>query len=406
MCFIAATHKKCPYTMFIDDRHRVALPNNVFLLCAGAARRYAMAILCKSIRHTGSLPHHSGMLILCYTHCNIFNQLYHYVTMHMADHSQRSQWLVGPRDRAVALLSKQGFVVTELARALLAAVPGQRSGRVQEYAEQFQVSVGTVQAALEYIQERGAARLEARGRLGTFVSELHYPLLWSLALQRPIIGAMPLPYSRRFEGLATGIRSLFVAQPIDLDLRFMRGATRRMQALASQACDWALVSRFAAETASAHGFAVDIIALLGPETYMANHILLLRGPNATSLQDGMRVGVDFQSTDHVYLVRAISRGKQVELVEIEYSQGLRLVSSGAIDATVWSQEDLPVGLDTVRVVPLDLPNETATARLGEGAIVVNQGNQVMTHILNAVLDRDILLRTQRDVVQQIRLPAY
>jgi hypothetical protein len=324
----------------------------------------------------------------------------------MSDSYQRSHRPGGLRDRAVALLSKQGLVVTELARTLLAAAPGKRSGRVQEYAEQFQVSVGTVQAALEYIQASGAARLEARGRLGTYVSELNYPLLWSLALHRPIIGAMPLPYSRRFEGLATGIRSLFALQPIDLDLRFMRGAAQRLQGLASYECDWALVSRFAAETASAHGFVVETVMLLGSETYMANHVLLLRAPNATGLQDGMRIGVDFQSTDHVYVVRAVSRGKQVDLVEIEYSHGLRLVNSGAIDATVWSQEDIPLDLDTLTVIPLDPRTDPAIARLGEGAIVVNQGNRAMAHVLNVVLDRDKLLRTQQEVVQQVRLPAY
>lgn len=310
------------------------------------------------------------------------------------------------RDRAVALLSKQGLVVTELARALLTAVPGKRSGRIQEYAERFQVSVGTVQAALEYIQASGAAQLEARGRLGTYVSELNYPLLWSLALHRPIIGAMPLPYSRRFEGLATGIRSLFAPQPIDLDLRFLRGAAQRLQGLASYECDWALVSRFAAETASAHGFLVDTIMLLGPETYMANHVLLLRAPNATGLQDGMRVGVDFQSTDHVYVVRAASRGRQVDLVDIEYSQGLRLIHSGAIDATVWSQEDIPIDLGTLTVIPLDLRADPAIARLREGALVVSQGNAVIVHVLHAILEREQLLRTQQEVVQQLRLPAY
>src|SRR5262245_59207741 len=251
----------------------------------------------------------------------------------MSDNYQHMHRPGGSRDRAVGLLSKYGLVVTELAQTLLAAVPGRRSRRVQEYAEQFQVSVGTVQAALEYVQASGAARLEARGRLGTYVSELNYPLLWSLALHRPIIGAMPLPYSLRFEGLATGIRSLFALQPIDLDLRFMRGAAQRLQGLASYECDWALVSRFAAETASAHGFVVDTVMLLGPETYMANHVLLLRSAHATGLRDGMRIGVDFQSTDHVYMVRAASRGKQVDLVEIEYSQGLRLVSSRSEEHT-------------------------------------------------------------------------
>jgi hypothetical protein len=139
---------------------------------------------------------------------------------------------------------------------------------------------------------------------------------------------------------------------------------------------------------------------------MANHVLLLGTANATGLQDGMRVGVDVQSVDHVYMVRAASRGKQVELVEIEYNQGLRLVSSGAIDATVWSQEDIPIDHSALTLIPLDSQTDLAMTRLGEAALVVSQNNAAMMHVLNAVLEHDQLLRIQQDVIQQLRLPAY
>src|SRR4051812_18657515 len=179
------------------------------------------------------------------------------------------EWQQGARIQPGALLSKQGLVITELARSLLLCETGDRTARVQEYAERLDASVGTVQVALTYLQSVGAAQLEPRGRLGTYARMLNYPLLWKLALNRPLSGGMPLPYSRRFEGLATGIRLQFAQQPLDLDLRFMRGAAQRMQLLATGMLDWALVSRFAAETAAAHGFAIDTVLLLGPDTYMA-----------------------------------------------------------------------------------------------------------------------------------------
>ncbi len=309
------------------------------------------------------------------------------------------------RDRATTLMSKQGMVVTELARILISAVQGGRLAPVQEYAARLEAGAGTVQAALDYLQKHGAVRLEARGRLGTHATELSYPLLWSLAFQRPIIGSMPLPYSRRFEGLATGLRQQFLREPVDLDLRFMRGAAQRMQALASHTSDWALVSRWAAETAEAHGFAVQIVMSLGPRSYMAGHSLLLPSSTGT-LQAGMRVGVDMHSMDHVYLVRAISRGRQVELVPIDYSQGLDHLLSGAIDATVWSEEDIPTDLTNLTIVPLDPQAEPALVPLSEAVIVVNKGNQATQYVLGAVLEHDELLRIQQDVLQRNRLPNY
>jgi hypothetical protein len=307
--------------------------------------------------------------------------------------------------RAAPLLSKQGLVVAALAGDLLHAAAGDRIERIEAYAERFDVSVGTVQMALVYLMSSGAADLVMRGRLGSFVQTLHYPLLWSLALNRPISGALPLPYSRHFEGLATGIRLQFERQALDLDLRFMRGSAQRLQALASRTSDWALVSRFAAETAAAHGFEVDIVLLLGPESYMGQHMLLLR-PGVSDLVDGMRVGVDMQSADHVYAVRAVIRGHHVELVDIDYSQGLRLLVAGAIDATVWSQENIPADLPIVTARPLNLQADPALTRLSEGAIVINRGNRAMSHILYATLDLAQLRAIEQDVVRLVRRPAY
>jgi ABC-type amino acid transport substrate-binding protein len=305
-----------------------------------------------------------------------------------------------------ALLSKQGVVVTELARRLLGMGVGERLVRIQEHAAQFDVSVGTMQSALDYLQAHGAARLDARGRLGTFVGELHYPLLWSLAHNRPISGCMPLPYSRRFAGLATATRTLFDRQPVGLDLRFIRGANQRLQALASNECDWAVVSRFVAETAGAHGFEVEPVLLLGQGTYVAQHVLIARVADIVSLHDGMRVGVDLQSTDHVYLVRSLSRGRRVELVDIPYNQGLRLVQSGEIDATVWSREDLPLELDTLTTIPLNEQKAPLLSRLGEAVVVINRGNSEVAHVIQAVLDIATLVAIQREVVELERVPNY
>ena len=310
-----------------------------------------------------------------------------------------------PHKLATALLSKQGLVVAKLASELLHSIAGERIGRIEAYAERFDVSVGTVQMALGYLQSTEAADFDVRGRLGSFVRQLDYPLLWLLALNRPISGALPLPYSRHFEGLATGIRLQFEQQALDLDLRFMRGSAQRLQALASWTSDWALVSRFAAETAEAHGFEVEIVLLLGPESYLGQHMLLLR-PGATDLADGMRVGVDMQSSDHVYSVRAAIRGHSVELVEIDYSQGLEQLVAGAIDATVWSQENIPAGLPIVRVYPSNLQTDPTLARLSEGAIVVGRGNRAMLNILHATLDLAQLRAIEQEVVGLVRRPAY
>ncbi len=308
------------------------------------------------------------------------------------------------------LLSKQGVTIAALAQTLLERVPGERIEPIQDQAIRLNASVGTIQAALDSIQELGAATIEARGRLGSFVVQLNYPQLWKLGQQRAVIGALPLPYARRIEGLATGLREQ-IGEQLDLNLRFLRGAARRMQALSSRECDWALVSRFAAQTAAAHGFQIELVALLGPETYMASQVLITRGsdpqtPGDDGLRDGMRVGVDSQSGDHLFLVRSVTRGRRVTFVEIEYSQGLHLLHSGAIDATIWSAEAIPPTLGSLHMVPIGEQREPAIAALGEAALIVASADRATANLLGAIHHREALVQLQHEVVSGQRRPGY
>ncbi len=304
------------------------------------------------------------------------------------------------------LLSKQGQVITVLARELLTSLPGDSIRRVQDYADELDASAGTIHSGLNYLRDIHAVQLEGRGRLGTFVEMLDYPLLWSLAVRRPLIGAMPLPYTLRLEGLATGVRSQFNQQPINLDLRFMRGSTNRLQRLSSRAIDFALVSHFAAETAEVNGFDLQTVFLLGQNTYTSKHVLLLNNPHVVSLQDGMRVGIDVKSADHARVVHAVCRGHRVKFVNIDYSQALKLFHAGVIDATVWTEENLPSEFANLTVVPLESDHHPALLHLSEAAIVIENGNTAVLHVLQKILNPVELVKVQQVIVNLIQLPAY
>ena len=220
------------------------------------------------------------------------------------------------------------------------------------------------------------------------------------------MASSPLPYTKRFEGLATGVRELTAGQPLTVQLQFQRGALNRLAALASHGCDWAVVSRFVAETAPFHGFSVDIVGLLGPQSYMTDHVLLFGDPAARAVRDGMRIGIDTQSTDHSYVVRTVSRGRAVTFVEIKYDQGLRLIASDVIDATVWSREDVPPEIDHVAVVPIDAQIAAEVTRLSEAAIVVNADDKPTAHVLTELLNWPRLLAILHEVVALARVPTY
>ena len=169
--------------------------------------------------------------------------------------------------RMHVLMSKAGAVAHRLALELSAASAGDRMPTVQDLSERHQVGKGTVQAALALLEEAGAVEIRPRGKLGTFVTSIDHRLLWEMAGGSSVSVAMPLPYSRRYEGLATGLHAAFIEVGVPLTLMFVGGAADRAAALHRERADFAVMSRLAAEG--------------DPE--LAPVVELLRGTEATTV---------------------------------------------------------------------------------------------------------------------------
>ncbi len=305
-----------------------------------------------------------------------------------------------------SLISKRGAVAIAIAEDLLHVSMGERIRTIRDYASSLDVSVGTIETAFDSIESMRAVKLESKGRSGTFVSYVSYPILWLIARGRPIVGGMPLPWSRRIQGLATGIRVHCSQEPCDLDLRYLRGSINRLSALASKSLDWALVSRFVSETAHVHGFRVNPTVLFGASTYISRNVILFSDSKFDTITDGMQVGIDRESTDHTYKVHSICRGKRVQYVDIKYSQGLDLISSGAIDATIWSNEDLPEEMVQLKAVPLPQASDSALVKLGEAAIVSLEDNIAVINVLRQVINTPYVVQIQQEVVGLERSPIF
>jgi len=129
------------------------------------------------------------------------------------------------------LMSKNGRVIILLAREMLTYYKGDKIKTVSEYVENFSSARGTIQTALKFLQEIHAIDLISRGQLGTFIVKIDYKKLWELSDYNVIMGVMPLPYSKRYEGIATGLYKSFYEKDIPFSLAFMRGSTKRIEAL-------------------------------------------------------------------------------------------------------------------------------------------------------------------------------
>lgn len=120
--------------------------------------------------------------------------------------------ILGPGGLDERFLTRNAHAARQLAALLIrqgAHGAGARLPRVRDVAELLGVGNGTVQSALRLLEEAGAIKTVARGHLGTFLVGSDRAALWRLSGLGAVQAAMPLPHSRRFEGLATGLRAAF-----------------------------------------------------------------------------------------------------------------------------------------------------------------------------------------------------
>ncbi|WAH36164.1 GntR family transcriptional regulator YhfZ [Alicyclobacillus dauci] len=302
------------------------------------------------------------------------------------------------------LFSKNGIAVTKIARELLTYKIGARIPRIQDFAQKCEVGRGTVQSAIQLLADAQAVRLESRGHLGTYLLELDFVKLWEFAGMSTLMGAMPLPYSRRNEGLATGLYAVFERRNIPFHLSYMRGGTNRIKALVGGRYDLVVMSKRAADLAAAE-YEVSILHSFGPITYVGAHALLVRNEDDKVIRKGMKVGIDVSSFDQKTLTYELCQDKDVEYVHLPYMQILDELANGTIDAAVWNSDEVEHRFGKagpIYMYPLHVNEDDAT----EAAIVVRKADYEIFANLIEQLDLQQINRIQDEVLAGSRVPRY
>ncbi|OEV08308.1 MULTISPECIES: GntR family transcriptional regulator YhfZ [Streptomyces] len=303
-------------------------------------------------------------------------------------------------------LTRNGMAARQLAALLLNHEADTRLPRLRDFAGELKVGNGTVQAGLQLLEEAGAVRTRARGHLGTFLVHADRAVLWRLAGLGTLLAAMPLPYSHRYEGLATGLRAAFEQAGAPFAITFMRGASTRLGALLDGKADLVVLSRFAADRI-AEEHPVELVADLGPRTYVGSHGLLLRR-GVSPQAEGLRVAVDSSSEDLRMLTARAFEGRDVEWVESSYMQLRGLFARERVDATVWNLDEVADHLGPgVEVRPLDeeITRELAS-RNSRAALIGRTGETVALDAVRASLDFGLVTGVQSEVLRGERVPLY
>lgn len=301
------------------------------------------------------------------------------------------------------LLSKNGYVTLTLAKEFLKYSVGDKIPTVSQISEDFELARGTVQNALKTLQVNDAIRIESKGHLGSYLIKKNMKVLLEFAGITSIVGVMPLPYSRRYEGLASG---LLVAMEnhynIPASMAYMRGSMNRISMLESKRYDYAIISRAAAEQIADIYDNIVIVKSFGRYSYLSEHVIIFKNKKFKSIQDGMKVGVDSDSVDQKSLSEEICKGKKVEFVHVDYSQSLKRVLSGDIDAAVWNKDEILDKLIEINYAEIQDVNILAD----EAVLVVNKDEPELASLLDEIIDVNTVVNIQKLVLEGKITPSY
>lgn len=301
-------------------------------------------------------------------------------------------------------MKKSGKAVSFLAGELLKIGAGERIPTISQFAEDRPFSRGTLQNALGALEDMGAVVLEKHGHMGTLLTGKNTDLLLDCVGVNYVSGILPLPYTKCYEGLATGLFNTIGARSrMSVDIAYMRGSEKRVQAVVAGRYDFAVTSRLSAKKALERGMEIELLRDFGPESYLKGQSLIFRDRDAAAITDGMRVGVDDTSLDHMELTHKVVGSAAVELVHINYSQIFTLLEQGEIDAAVWNLDTVLEHRPTINYRKLDLGgnNDENTA-----VLVVSAKRPAIRAVLDEYLDVDAILEQQRQVVAHERYPNY
>jgi hypothetical protein len=296
-------------------------------------------------------------------------------------------------------------IVPALARELLLAPePPSRLPTVRDLAVRHRASLSSIHTAMGRLRESGAIEVETRGPLGAFMVGRSVGRLWEAAEGGPLVIALPLASSPRYEALATAIKQGLTNAGLEVFLIFVRGSRQRLQAVREGRCNLAVMSAFAADELCGPEDAV--VQELWSHSYNTGHLVFFTARAATARP--LRVLVDRHSADQQLLTALEFDGAGVTMLPAMTAQIARMLADGRGDAAIWTADEMlvnrPAGV-------LDRPlSPVVLERIGDrdtrAVLVGTTDDADVLGATVAVLRRPEIERIQADVMAGVVTPEY
>ena len=87
---------------------------------------------------------------------------------------------------------------------------------------------------------------------------------------------MPLPYTKHYEGLGTGLYKAFKNQKLGLNVAYVNGSVNRLEGLQRNRYDFIIVSALTADYLAEH-HDVDVVGIMPEGSYVSQHVIVYKG---------------------------------------------------------------------------------------------------------------------------------
>jgi hypothetical protein len=293
-------------------------------------------------------------------------------------------------------LNKEGVSLVFLSRYLLALDVGEKIDTIEEQAKQLNISVGYVSKALRKIEKERAVTLSKGGRNGTILTYKDSGKLFELSGITKLICSMPLPYTKKYEGLSSGLKE----QLPSVYFAYMNGANVRAECLKKGIYDMAIMSKLAASklaNCDKYQIALD----LGPQSYTTGHRLIYRKGEKEEINV---IGIDYESPDQVILTETLFAGRNIKFIHIDYFNGINAIKNGVIDAIVWEVKDTAF-LELINLES-ELVEHEHRAEFSSAVVLVKKEDLFLSKYLQSEIYIDKILSHQRAVCERLIMPSY
>lgn len=298
----------------------------------------------------------------------------------------------------IKTLNKVDVASIIIARDLLSLDIGERVKSVKEYSDDLLISVGSVQKAFDNLEKEKAMELAKKGVNGKILEYKNKEKLIEKAALKSVVGVMPLPYSKRYEGLAMAIKSSFEQYGINFYFAYMQGSRIRLKMLENGIYDFAIMSNLAYINSKNEN--MKKVFSLGYGSYVSKHVLLVKNENGKN-----RIGIDKNSEDQYFLSKKYFKDKDCQFIDLSSDNIVKQMKNSFIDQAIISLDEIEENeINDIQI--LDIFDEEDIKLANEAVIVINKKDKLIETLINQVLDVKNIKKIQEMVVKKIIVPRY